>query len=284
MLSAIKLSDNTKVVGNDINKDKTEGYICPSCLGIVVHHKSNNGSRIGHFKHKKTTKNCINSKESRDQIECRYQMFKYLKDYNGVKKIEIEKIHEGINIRSGIFIETNKGTTIVINILTSQKVDDLLEIFEYYNRMNFYMLWVIPYKNSSFYETGKRMLYDETTGEHNVKTDTRFKGMVKLKANELLIYWSSYKSLIFWDNSNPKDNSFILGNFGTYIGDSSEFYSEDGEHLTYDGRTSKTQKTIEKMDFGIQFKKFKKNINKGGFKHPLFSYTFPACKMLLIKK
>jgi hypothetical protein len=60
MLTALRISDNIKIVGNDIEKDFKSEYVCDFCRKKFIHHKSVEKLRTGHFKHYKGESDCLN--------------------------------------------------------------------------------------------------------------------------------------------------------------------------------------------------------------------------------
>jgi len=237
MITSIRQSDNQKVLGNVIMKDTSESYICEFCKKNVIHHKSDSGVRIGHFKHKTGESYCPNQMtgETEYHYRTKYDIYEYINSNWGdkLKLIEIEKWICNNTIRSDIYIETKKSKIAIEVQATILTVSEIKSRTEKYTQNDIYVLWILPYENDRLYEY---VLDDEN------KYDWFLREKVKLKEMEVYLYWSNNRRLIFWDLSHEYYNSFICTFFDEHKSDDVEFM-RDGEEHYYTGRTAKTIKS-----------------------------------------
>lgn len=81
MLVAIRQSDKKSVIGALIQKDQSAIYVCDYCKNAVIHHKSDSGEKIGHFKHKPGESHCPNqTKETEEHIRTKLDIYEYIKE------------------------------------------------------------------------------------------------------------------------------------------------------------------------------------------------------------
>lgn len=93
MLKAIRQSDNKPVIGALIDKDRNAVYNCDYCKKVVIHHKSDSGEKVGHFKHKPGESHCPNQvKETEEHIRTKLDIYSYIKDGWGSKLRVLEVV------------------------------------------------------------------------------------------------------------------------------------------------------------------------------------------------
>lgn len=236
MITAIRQSDSKKVLGNVITKDTSERYICEYCKKNVIHHKSDSGVRIGHFKHKTGESDCPNQMtgETEYHYRTKYDIYEYINSNWGdkLKLIEIEKWICNNTIRSDIYIETKKSKIAIEVQATILTVSEIKARTEKYTKNDIYVLWILPYEYSRIYE---HILDNKNNYDWFVRDK------VKLKEMEVYLYWSHKRRLIFWDLSHEYYDSFVCIFFDEHKSDDVEF-RRDGEEYCYTGRTAKTIK------------------------------------------
>lgn len=236
MITAIRKSDNKKVLGNLIDKNASESYDCDYCKKSVVHHKSDNGIKIGHFKHKKGESHCPNqiTGESEYHYKTKYDIYDYISSNwgNKLKIIEIEKWICNNSMRADIYIETKKNKIAIEVQATILTVSEIKRRTEKYTENGIYVLWILPYQYNRFYEyvLNQRNEYDWFMREK-----------VKFKEMEIFLYWANNQRLIFWDLEHEHYDAFVCGFFEEHKNDDVEF-RKDGEEHFYSGRTAKTIK------------------------------------------
>ena len=248
MITAIRQSDNKKVLGNVIVKNPSESYRCDYCEKNVIHHKSDSEIKIGHFKHKSGESDCPNQKtgESVYHYNAKYDIYKYITTNWGdkLKTIEVEKWLLNKTIRSDIYIETKKNKIAIevqANILTVSEIRDRTEK---YTANNIYVLWILPYNYRNFYEYKLDL-------ENNY--DWILKDKVRFKEMEIFLYWSNNQRLFFWDLGHKYFDSFVCAFFKEYKNNDVEFKRYGEEHF-YTGKTAKTIKTPS-WDIEVSFNK-----------------------------
>ncbi|MBK7683845.1 MAG: hypothetical protein IPJ26_15875 [Bacteroidetes bacterium] len=94
MLTAIRQSDKKKVIGEDIDKNKSETYYCEYCENPVTHNKSDSKIKVGHFKHKSGEPFCPNNAgETLEHIKTKLGIYNYIKEnyWDKLQEIEPEK-------------------------------------------------------------------------------------------------------------------------------------------------------------------------------------------------
>lgn len=279
MLTSIRQSDSQRVVGYEIDKNKTQSYKCEYCDEVVIHHKSNSQVRIGHFKHKSNPLCPNNQKESPEHIRTKKGIKKYLvqKYARRFQTIELEKWICNRSIRPDIYIETVKGYKIAIEVQASQiTVDELINRTKKYTQNNIHVLWVLVWRKSKIstspYVTNQYFL------PHGC--DRFCDHSVKLTEMELLIYWMNYKRLIFWDYEHThSDDGFHIVELEKFVGEDAEYYDERGEHQYFEGRVAKNKKTVTDIHFDAHFKEFYPSFNKV-FSIPGKNYELPDRKQM----
>lgn len=273
MITAIRKSDNEKVIGSIIPKDKNAEYTCEYCAKNVIHNRSDSRIRIGHFKHKHGDSHCPNqSKESEYHIKTKLDIYDYIKNGWGKKLrlIELEKWICNNSIRPDIYIETRKSKIAIEVQATILTVSDIKKRTEKYNKNNIHVLWILPFVYSRIWEN--RIVEMGYGGDEN-KYDWCLSEKVKMKDMEIFLYWAYYKKLIFWDLEHEHSNSFIAVGFEEYKSDDADFW-KDGEEHSYSGRTAKTIKSASWIKYNLQFTDFSTTFAKE-FKAPYRNYVIP---------
>jgi competence CoiA-like predicted nuclease len=258
MLTSIRESDNLKVIGEQIPKDKNEKYRCEYCKKEVIHHRSSSKIRIGHFKHKFNESFCPNAPETIEHLITKNAIFNYIKEAwnNSLREIELEKWLCKNTIRPDIYIETKKGNKIAIEVQASVlQVSEIKRRTQKYFKENIYVLWVLLFDKKRFVEYRQDFGYD-AAGEWNLLPYAwHIVQRIKLKEFEIFLYWCYFKKLIYWDISKKYSESFIVVELDDYISDGSEFYKE-GEYKSFEGKKAKTFKTLNRFRHSIGFNEF----------------------------
>lgn len=100
---------------------------------------------------------------------------------------------------------------------------------------------------------------------------------------ELLIHWMNFKKLIYWDYNHEYSEQFYVIELDKFVGESSEYYSSDGELQSHEGRVAKNKKILVDVSFDISFKHFEpRNIPE--FQIANKSYPIPERKQMTLKK
>lgn len=281
MLTAIRKSDLRKVIGYETEKDNTQTYICDYCENEVIHHRSKSQVKIGHFKHKAYSNCANNQSESEEHVLTKKDIRDYLlENYSKAFKIvELEKWICNKSIRPDVYIETKKGTKIAIEVQASQlTIDQLINRTKKYHQNNIYVMWVLIWPNSKASNTD--YIYRKCYLSYNC--DNNCDHSLKLTEMELVIHWMNFKSLIYWDYMHEYYNGFYVVELDKFVGESSEYYSSEGEHQYFDGRVAKNKKIILDFNF-VSFKNFvPKSIPE--FQISNKSYSVPERKQMTLKK
>jgi len=259
MLTSIRESDKKKVIGNQIPKDKNEKYFCEYCKNEVIHHKSSSKVRIGHFKHKSGQSFCPNTSETIEHLETKNGIYNYIIKYWGdsLKIIELEKWICQNTIRPDIYIETKKGNKIAIEVQASVlQVSEIKRRTEKYFKEKIYVLWILIFEKKRFIEYRQDWGYDEEGEWKLLPHDWHLARRLKLKEFEVFLYWGYFKKLIFWDFTEKYSESFIVAELDEYISDGTEFY-QNGEFKSFEGKRTKTIKSIKKLNYNIEFDEFR---------------------------
>lgn len=255
MLTALRLRDNVKVIGNFIEKSKDEIYLCEGCGGEVIHHKSSSKAKVGHFKHRRGSSDCPSPKgESEYHFTTKLDIFSYIEDGwgNSLALLEVEKWICGNTIRPDIYIETFKGKRIAIELqATILTADEILERTKKYSKNGIYVLWVLPYEHSRFCEQDKS--FDTTLKEYVYTEQWYYSRRVRLKEMEIFLYWAYGERLLFWDTTHEHSISFISIKFEDYFSDDSEYYTSDGTHNYFEGKKAKKTKQVDSISYDISY-------------------------------
>lgn len=265
MLTAIRKSDNKKVIGNHIPKDKTEEYYCEYCEKNVIHHKSESKIRCGHFKHNVGESDCPNqSKETEYHLKTKIDIYNYINNGWGDKLtcIELEKWICNKTIRPDIYIETRKNKIAIEVQATILTVSEIKRRTEKYKKHGINVLWILPFEGSRIFDIYK------LDDEFGIRYDYAEK--VKLKEMEIFLYWAYFKRLIYWDLKHEYSDSFICVGFEAYKSEDVSF-KRDGED---EGRTFKTTKTVDWIKVDLEFTDFEPKYAKE-FKAPFRDYVIP---------
>lgn len=276
MLTSIRFSDKTKVIGSKIEKATNEQYFCEYCSKEVIHHKSSSRIKIGHFKHKPGHSFCPNIPETPEHLATKIGIYNYIKQgwYKGLKMIELEKWICNNSIRPDIYIETKKGNKIAIEVQASVlEVSEIKRRTEKYFREKIYVLWILVYDNQRFLDYRRKWGYDENSEWKLLPPSFDIADRIKLKEFEVFIYWCYFKKMFLWDFRNIHSKSFIVVELDEYIGESSEFYQE-GEYQYFEGKRAKTLKKLKRIRLNIEFDEFKANYGKK-FKSFSRNYVIP---------
>lgn len=261
MLTAKRKSDNQKVIGDFIEKSTLDSYFCEYCDKEVVHHKSKSKIKIGHFKHKPGHSFCPNYGETIVHIQTKLQIYQFIEEQWGSKLslIELEKWICNKSIRPDIYIVTKKLTKIAIEVQASAlTVDEIKRRTEKYYNEGIYVLWVLPFEYTRFFEYKRVSGWDENGVWRLLEGEYDLADKIRLKEYEIFIFWAYYKKLILWDLDQEYSSGFIIVELVDYISEPVEF-RRDGEDHYYDGRKSKVMKVPMKIFKNVSFDKFKPN-------------------------
>jgi len=277
MLTAIRISDNKKVIGCNIEKDKQSEYLCDYCKKKVIHHKSDTNIRTGHFKHKTGESDCPNqTRETEYHLKTKLDIFTYISENWGdkLKLVELEKWICKNSIRPDIYIET-KSNKIAIEVqATILTVSEIKRRTINYFKNDISVLWVLPYEHNRIWEQKViRIGYGNNKNEYAPGLSDK----VKMKEMEIFLYWAYLKKLIFWDLTHEYSNSFICVGFDEYKSDDIEF-RRDGEEHYYSGKTAKTLKKVDWYLENIDFDEFRPKYIKE-FSAPFRDYQIPERKL-----
>lgn len=281
MLVAIRQSDKKSVIGALIQKDKSAIYVCDYCKKTVIHHKSESGEKVGHFKHKSGESHCPNRvKETEEHIRTKLDIYEYIKDGWGskLKILEVEKWICNNTIRPDIYIETNRNKIAIEVQATALTVDEIKRRTLKYYKNGIAVLWVMPYYHRRFM---KHHYQVEGYNKEECDFGWSYVPSVKLKGMEIFLHWAYYKSLYFWEYERVNSNGFIHVQLDKYVGEDVEF-RRDGEDHFYHGRTAKTVKTIKSIRFNIGFDEFRVTVAKE-YDVPQSNYSVPTRKLFTIK-
>jgi|GEM_PF-1554702 len=275
MLTAIRISDNKKVVGEFIEKSNEESYKCEVCDKSVVHHRPNDRVRIGHFKHSSNESPCPNNnnRESIEHLKSKIEIYERIKNKwrKQLKSIEIEKCLFNKETRADIYIETKKNKIAIEVQASLLTVDEIKRRTIKYFENNVYVLWILLYDYERFYEFRNEYGHKET-GSWGIINSGYFKrDRIKLKEFEIFLYHAYYKNLIFWDLDQERNKDFIVMKLEDYWNNAVEF-KQDGTEYSYDAKKTKTIKSILSTQREVSFDKFK--IVKGRL-FPLKEYEIP---------
>jgi competence CoiA-like predicted nuclease len=242
MIKAIRKSDNKEIFADE-EKKINEGYFCPKCKGVVIHHHSKTKTRTPHFKHKSLSFNCPNhTNETRWHYDTKYSIYNYLKnEYSShIVEISLEKWLDG-NQRADIFIQTKKGNKIVVEVQASIiTVDEIKRRTIGYAKNSIYVLWLLKYDNKRFSCNTFRDGYGKV-----------YRNSTRLKEMELWLYNAYQGNLYFWNSP-----FFICVGLLNSYSNASSYYS-DGEEQYHAGKRLKTIKEIDFNNPNIKFSHFK---------------------------
>ncbi|MBI3235242.1 MAG: hypothetical protein HYZ42_14605 [Bacteroidetes bacterium] len=273
MLTAIRINDNIKVVGENIQKDSSSKYICEYCKKYVIHHKAESKVKTGHFKHKIGESHCPNQiKETEYHIKTKLDIYNYInQEWGGkIQLIELEKWICNNTIRPDIYIETKKSKIAIEVQATILTVSEIKRRTQKYFSNNIYVLWILPFEYSRFWEYKFQF---HGYSEDGKNWDWSYRDKIRLKEMEIFLYWSNFKKLIFWNLSHEHSKSFVCIELSEYVNEDVEFW-RDGESHSYYGKKAKTMKQIENIIYDIPFDRFKTTYCKE-FSPPIKEYLIP---------
>ncbi len=280
MLTAIRLSDKAKVIGEFIEKNTAAQYCCENCEKPVVHHRSEARLRVGHFAHKAGASFCASGGETLEHMRTKLDIYAYLKDGWGskLKTLELEAWISKRAIRPDVYIETHKGNRIAIEVQASAlTVDEITRRTRKYHSEGIHVLWVLPFEFPRFFERYLARAYrlGYTIDEHD--TDQWiYRDKVRLHAYEQFIYWVYLKRLVMWDLDHKHSDGFVVTELSQHVSDDVTFYSKGGEEHSYSGKKSKTQKVVDRIIGDVGFDQFEPNVFHSDFTMKFLPYSIPA--------
>lgn len=277
MLTAIRYSDNKKVIGALIEKDKDATYYCEYCEKEVIHHKSESQLRVGHFKHKKGGSHCPNqTKETEWHYETKYDIFNYIQTNWGSKleELEVEKWICNNSIRPDIYIRTLKNKIAIEVQATILTISEIKRRTVKYFKNGISVMWILPFEFERLHEYQRNRF---KSSEYEDDWVWRERDKVRFKEMEIWLYWAYFKKLIFWDLKHKYSKEFIFTEFTEYKSDDVEFRRDGEEHFYY-GKTAKTLKSVETIWYDIPFSKLTVSYSKE-FEAPFRNYVIPERKI-----
>ncbi len=280
MLTAIRMADDIKVIGEFILKDASASYRCEKCEKAVVHHRSEARLRIGHFAHRAGASFCPSGGETLEHVQTKLDIYNYIKAGWGtkVKMLEPEAWICKRTIRPDVYVETRKGTRIAIEVQASAlTVDEIMRRTRKYNTEGVHVLWVLPFEFRRFYERFYEKAWREghSVEEHYDDSWIR-RDKVRLHGYEQFIYWAYLKRLIMWDLEHRHSDGFVVIELSQHVGEDVTFYSSGGEEHYYSGKRSKTQKVVGRVIGNVDFDQFEPNVFRNDFTMKSLSYSIPA--------
>lgn len=265
MLTAIRQSDGKKVIGELIDKDKSDTYFCEYCKNPVTHNKSDSKIKIGHFKHKSGESFCPNNTgETIEHIQTKLSIYNYIMENwsKNLQILELEKWLSKKTIRPDVYIETKKNTKIAIEVQASiLPVTEIKRRTEKYFKEKINVLWILLFDYSRFYEFKTKFGHKEDGSWGVIGSGYFYADKVRLKEFEVFIYWAYFKKLIMWDLTGKHSNSFIVVNMSDYKTESVEF-RRDGEEHYYAGKNTKVMKVPDFIRMNVSFDKLKPTYSK----------------------
>lgn len=280
MLTAIRIADTVKVIGDFIEKDASATYRCEKCESPVVHHRSKARLRIGHFAHRAGASFCPSGGETLEHVQTKLDIYKYIKDGWGtkLKVLEPEAWICNRTIRPDVYVETHKGTRIAIEVQASAlTVDEIMRRTKKYNTEGVHVIWVLLFEFRRFFERfiarAHRLghVIDEIEADAWIYHDK-----VRLHAYEQFIYWTYLKRLIMWDLDHKHSDGFVVIELSQHVGEDVTYYSSGGEEHYHAGRKSKTQKVVDRVIGNIEFDQFEPSVFRSDFTLKSLPYSIPA--------
>lgn len=282
MLTAIRASDQKLVAGQSIRKRTEEKYYCPECGAEVIHHKSAAGVVIGHFKHRSGTTGCSLAGESLLHLQTKAQILEYLRREHGnaFRLLEAEYRGLGPELRPDIFLLTQKGTRIAIEVQVSDiTVDEMTRRFKAYSQLRIYLLWVLPFEAERFSVNREEYGWTHGQGKYIRKTHQETARQLRLTEAEVFLYWAGFKRLVFWDSSTPFDSGFILCHLQECFSSPREVMVE-GEIKKWNASKLSMVKNIDLLEMNIPFRAFTPSRIRA-FRSKMRPYPIPARLMML---
>jgi len=259
MLTAIRIFDNKKVVGEFIEKDENESYKCEVCTNPVIHHRPDERIKVGHFKHKSNQIQCPNHDGmSIKHLTAQFQIYEYIKNNwgNRIKSIELEKWLFNNTIRADIYLETRKNKIAIEVQASTLDIKDIKRRTSQYFQNNVYILWTLIYDYSRFYEFKHEYGHKDDGSWGIIHSGDKRVDRIRLKEFELFLYYAHFKKLIFWDIEQERNKYFTVMELADYWTDSVEF-KQDGIEQSYDAKKTKVMKTISSTWREVTFDEFK---------------------------
>ncbi|GAA4419269.1 hypothetical protein GCM10023187_53410 [Nibrella viscosa] len=276
MLSAIRLSDQKKVLADDEEKG-THTYHCPDCQSIVILNKGL--KKIAYFRHQRLT-NCDNAGESEVHMKIKLDIYRHLKTKweRAIQFVDVEHRLKDI-LRADVYFETLKSKVAVEVQASSLTVADVYRRTSLYYSLGVYVLWVLPFEYERFYRYYSTM----ELAMDGVDADPGYylRHSVKFKEYELGIAKLTYNYLTFWDLSHKKSKGFYVLKLSNAYSEDSEFFdTESNEEVFYPGKRLKMKKSIRSF-LNKDFSDFDaKPLQKF---EPTNSYAIPERLVLLFK-
>jgi competence CoiA-like predicted nuclease len=281
MLTAIRNTDNINVIGDFIEKNKSESYRCSYCANNVIHHKSDSREKIGHFKHKSGESHCPNQvKETEEHIRTKLDIYEYIKDGWGskLKILEVEKWICENTIRPDVYIETSRNKIAIEVQATALTVDEIKRRTSRYYKNGIAVLWIMPYY---FHRFNEYKYQAEGYNEDECDYGWSYMPNVKLKSMELFLHWAYFKNLYFWEYERVNSNGFIQIQLEKCVAEDVEFRRDGEDHYFY-GKTAKTVKIIRSIRYNIAFDEFSVTVAKE-YDVPQSSYSVPARRLFIAR-
>lgn len=280
MLTAIRVADGVKVIGEFTEKDSSISYRCEKCTDQVIHHRSQARLRVGHFAHRPGASCTSGNGETIEHLRTKLDIYQYISSGWGasLQTVELEAWICERSIRPDVYIVTSKGSRIAIEVQASAlTVDEIIRRTRKYHAQGIHVLWVLPFSFKRFYER----ISERVQRLGPLRCDYGEDGWVprekvKLLAYEQVMYWAYMKRLIMWDLDHKYSSAFIVASLSQHIGDDVTFYSQGGEEHHYSGRKAKTLKVVEKVFVDVGFNQLEPTVFRKDFKMDSTPYIIPA--------
>jgi len=287
MLTAIRIADGAKVIGEYIEKDPNASYKCPTpkCGKTLIHHRSKAGLRIGHFAHKAGYADCPVRGEKLIHVRTKLDIYEYIRDGwgNSLEFIEPEFYIADGTIRPDVYLKTKSGTRIGIEVQASElTLDEIRRRTMKYHREGVYVLWVLPFKFGRFYERLSDRWENLTTSFYNSGYIEKWvpRSKLRLHAFEQFIYWAYMKTLIMWDVEHKYSEGFIAATLSQHIGEETTYFNSDGQEQVGGGRRAKSLKVVDEVYGHVKFSHFKSSVISDEFAPGFLSYAIPPRHIL----
>ena len=192
MLTAIRQSDQQRVIGDLISKNPDELYFCDYCNEPVIHHKSDARLKIGHFKHK-AAEYCPNTTtgESEIHLKMKMQMYRWLQTDSAIKNIELEKWLFDKQVRADVYFECNINNLIQIYVFECQAsyitLDEIKRRTKLYKHAGILCYWFFPFDKLI------RWMYNRQINEKGIVNVMRFSNAQIFTTNnqkDPIYYWN----------------------------------------------------------------------------------------------
>jgi len=255
--------DGRKLTASEAAMHAKQNYFCPNCGSGV--NLRNGLVKIEHFGHN-PGHSCEYAGESLLHIQMKSQIHKNLIESIGskVKNIELEKPLG--NCRPDVFIEGRKKSIAIEVQASTLTPEQILNRTARYHVKGINVLWVVPYESD-------RITNSYRPGQQDYRT-------LRLKEYERIMSYLYFKTLVAWNVNRSYTKGFIVMKLKDAYGDGAEFYTQDGEYQSFDGKKLKMIKEIEETHADVQLPEFQPRSCKP-FSMPMANYDLPARSIMV---